>query len=112
MARLNLCERQIELGAVAHAFLDDGQHGGARQFGKQSLEPDHARGDLSRSRVLDEFSKRRGVIECKFPHCRAGYFRKMSARTLKLAQVVGQRTNVSARATFDRKASDSAVDSG
>src|SRR6185437_16664651 len=104
MARLNLCERQIELGAVAHAFLDDGQHGGMRQFGKQSLESDHARGDLSRSRVLDELSKRRGMIERKFPHCCAGYFCKMSARTVKLAEVVRQRTNVSARAAFDGKA--------
>ena len=32
IAGLDLRERQIKLGAVAHALLDDGQHSGARQF--------------------------------------------------------------------------------
>ena len=58
-----------------------------------------------------KFGERHGMIEREFPHGRAGDFREVRARAVKLSHVVRQRTNVGARAALDRKTSDGAFDS-
>src|SRR5487761_1039382 len=44
MAGLNLRDENIEFRAVAHAALDNGQDGDARQFGQQGFKANHALG--------------------------------------------------------------------
>ena len=70
--------------------------------GKHVFQPDHARVELSRLRVLGQLRERHGMVERKFPHRRADDFGEVRAGALQLSQIVRERANVRARRRIPR----------
>ena len=109
---LNLREREIEFRAMANAFFDDGQHGGAGQFRKQIFERNRALHQAPRFGVFFKFRKAHGLVQREFAYGGADDFGKMRAGAMKFAELMRERANISSGTAFDHESRERSFDAG
>lgn len=109
-AWLDLRERNLKTRAVAHAVLDDGQHGNARQIRQETLQRQDPIGGFTGAHGGFEISEADGLVEGELADGGANDFGEMRAAAELRAHLVREGTNVGTGGALDGKARERACD--